>query len=359
MKFTEAIDAYLRDQRMLGRINSDRTEVSYRSRLMAHAADIGNRDPRTVGREDIKTTLRRWEHPNTQRNAHAILAAFYDWCMEEAIRPTNPARQVRRAKKRPVSVYRLNRAEVLALLGNGVVTQRERWTVYLGVLAGARNRELRGFQGRHFARPGWVHFSKDIAKGGKEGWVPVLAELEPIVAEIQEHVEPDQFVIPARWPANPPLNTRWTYYPERPCSAQAIWRLVDVVARRAGIAAHIHPHLLRHAYGDHVAKHAGLRVAQALMRHDDVSTTASTYVDRPTLDEIAVSVHGFSFSEWRAAARYEELPLSDVPGIAGKATTGIEPVDSSCDVAEGQMALWLTRYPTVESGRPDNEESRG
>jgi hypothetical protein len=88
------------------------------------------------------------------------------------------------------------------------------------------------------------------------------------------------------------------------------------VAKWAGIAAHIHPHLLRHAYGDHVARHAGLRAAQALLGHAAVDTTAGTYVDRPTLDELAVSVHGFSY---RGYPREEHL---EMPGVE---TAGIEP----------------------------------
>src|SRR5262249_39913663 len=71
------------------------------------------------------------------------------------------------------------------------------------------------------------------------------------------------------------------------------------VAVRAGIAAHVHPHLLRHAYGDHVAKHAGLRAAQALLGHASVDTTASAYVERPGLDELSISVHGFTYRATR------------------------------------------------------------
>jgi hypothetical protein len=73
-------------------------------------------------------------------------------------------------------------------------------------------------------------------------------------------------------------------------------RIVRTVARRAGIAAGVHPHLLRHAFGDHVAKHAGLHVAQTLLGHQSVATTATTYVDRPGLDELAGSVGGFRYS---------------------------------------------------------------
>lgn len=84
MKFTAAIDEYLADMRSQGRINSPRTERSYYARLLMHADDVANRDPRKTGRADIKRTLRRWDHPNTQANVRAILVSFYDWAMENA-----------------------------------------------------------------------------------------------------------------------------------------------------------------------------------------------------------------------------------------------------------------------------------
>lgn len=316
MKFDAAIDRYIEDMRRYGRINSGRTEHSYYSRLRAHSDDVGNRDPRTVGRTDIKRTLGRWPYPNTQRNAHSILISFYDWAMEEGIRKDNPARQVRKARKRETTVYRLTRSEVVAMM-DACRTARERRVIYLGFCAGARNQEMRGLRGEHFARPGWVWLSAEIAKGSRERWTPVLPELEDVVEEIIAEVAPLDFVIPARRPSNPPANTQWREYPDKPSSPQAIWRTVSEVAERAGIKAHIHPHLLRHAYGDHVAKHAGLRAAQALLGHASVDTTASTYVDKPGLDELAVSVHGFA---------YRGYPLTDTPAIPLEATTGIEPV---------------------------------
>jgi site-specific recombinase XerD len=59
---------------------------------MAHADDVDNRDPRKTGREDVKGTLRRWPHPNSQSKNRSILVAFYDWMLEEGMRETNPAR---------------------------------------------------------------------------------------------------------------------------------------------------------------------------------------------------------------------------------------------------------------------------
>lgn len=101
MKFARAIDLYIADMRAEGRINSPRSERSYRGALHHQCDDLHNRDPAYVGREDVKRTLRRWPHPNTQRKNRAILVSFYDWAMEEGYRRDNPARQTRRPKAKP------------------------------------------------------------------------------------------------------------------------------------------------------------------------------------------------------------------------------------------------------------------
>jgi hypothetical protein len=90
VRFDRAIEEFLRDKRNAGQINSVRTEVTYRGRLDALSADVANRDPRYVGREDVKRTLRRWEHPNTQRHARTV---FFDWSMRRGcVRTTLRAR---------------------------------------------------------------------------------------------------------------------------------------------------------------------------------------------------------------------------------------------------------------------------
>nr|MDQ3934693.1 hypothetical protein [Actinomycetota bacterium] len=192
MRFRKAVDVFIDDMRAQGRLNSDASERGYRFALDAHAEDVDNRDPRYVTRQDVKRTLARWRHPNSQRKHRSVLVSFYDWLMEEGAiddhgnevrRPDNPARQTRRPRKRPPAVYRLTRSEVAAMLAAATGT-RERRAIYLGICAGLRNAELRGLQGRHFQRPGFIWVSPDIAKGGRERYVPVIAELEPVVAEI-------------------------------------------------------------------------------------------------------------------------------------------------------------------------------
>lgn len=295
MRFAEAIDAYIADQRIAGRINSDKTEIAYRSVLDRHAVDIANRDPRLVGRDDVKRTLARWPNPNTQRCSRSILVAFYDWCGEEGIRDTNPARLTRRPKRRPTQVYRLNRAEVAAIL-DACETTFERRAIFLGTCAGIRNAELRGLQGLHFQRDGWIWVSADIAKGRKERWVPVTADLEPIVNDIRNTVAPAHFVLPGSYVGGGAHGSPKVIrtYPNRGTSSQTLQRTVAAVATRAGIAAHIHPHLMRHAYATYVVRHAGIQIGRAVMGHGDIRTTQA-YLDAPDLDDIAAGMAGITF----------------------------------------------------------------
>ena len=126
------------------------SERSYRGTLDAHCDDLDNRDPSYVGRDDVKRTLRRWPHPNTQRKNRAILVSFYDWAMEEGF-ADNPARQTRRPKSQAAEGLPAHARRGRGVPGGGH-TVRERRIAHLGICAGVRNRELRGLQGRHFQR---------------------------------------------------------------------------------------------------------------------------------------------------------------------------------------------------------------
>jgi integrase/recombinase XerD len=322
MRFTVAIDSFADDLAAQGRINSPRTDRDYRYVLEAHSDDVQNRDPRYTDRGDVKKTLRRWAHPNSQAKNHAILKSFYDWTMEEGLRTDNPARQVRRAKRRKPIKYRLTRPETLALL-DAADTTREKRLIHVGVCAGFRAETLRGLQGKHFnRRPGYIWVEDKIAKGQREHWMPVLPDLEPVTAEIAEHVADDEYMLPAQRFRDPGVNRSRRDYATKPASPQAIWRLVKTVGARAGIKASISPHTMRHAFADHIVRSLGIWMAKALLNHATVGTTEA-YLGDPTLDELAAAVQGFSFA---AAA--------NPAGMGLKAPTGIEPVQSSAQLVE-------------------------
>lgn len=241
--------------------------------------------------------------------------------MQEGFRKDIPAGQTRAPRRRPKARYRMSEGEVDAFL-MAASFSRERRAIYLGICCGLRNAELRGLQGRHFARAGWIWVSSDIAKGARERYVPVLHDLVPIVREIRGNVQPDEYVLPAQRWRDPGLNTVPHDLKLRPSSTQALRSLVMDVAKRAGIAAHITPHDMRHAYAEHVARQADTRIAQHLLGHADIATT-QIYLSKPRLDDLDACVRHVRFG---ASRRTNVLGVAESLETARKATTGIEPV---------------------------------
>jgi site-specific recombinase XerD len=216
MTFDEAVELYLDDMRAEGRINSPHTIASYRSRLNALGDEVRNRSPHTVGIADLERTLRRWPHPATGQHARSVYVSFFDWAMHARIRKDNPARGTRPRKVKAPNVYRLTRSEVIALF-EACETPREDRAIRIGCLAGLRNQELCGLQLRHFKRPGAIWVSPDIAKGGRQRFIPILAELEAVVASIHENVGEDDYVIAGRRPIGG-SNATWREVPTLPSS---------------------------------------------------------------------------------------------------------------------------------------------
>jgi integrase/recombinase XerD len=297
MKFDVAIDAFIADLRGYGQINSQATEKSYREKLAMHAADCGGRPVEKTGKNDVKRTLRRWQHPNSKNQAHSVLNSFYRWTVEEDIRTTNPAQAVRRARKSQPQINRLTREETSQLLdwaASSDARHTERWLIYLGICAGLRCKELAETRVEDVMRPGWVHVARTAGKGAKERWVPVIRDLQPIIDEIKLIGPEHGTLLRPRERATLPSIGEYVEV-DRPMARNSIYRLVKAAGRKAGLYQPVTPHTLRHAFGDHIAKYAGLRVAQALLGHESVETTAGTYVDRVSMDEMSVAVSGFSF----------------------------------------------------------------
>src|SRR6201999_1913709 len=179
-------------------------------------------------------TLARWTHPNTKSNRHAILTSFYAWMVRRGHRKDNPADRIERARKRKADPLRMRRDEALSVL-NACETTRERRVVYLALLEGIRNQELRRLKGRNFDRPGLIHIAPEVGKGGRPRWLPVLDEAAAVIEEIRSNVARDHYVIPAQ--RRDPNRGIWFDLHDRQCSGQAVWRLVRRVAERAGVAS--------------------------------------------------------------------------------------------------------------------------
>ncbi len=57
-------------------------------------------------------------------------------------------------------------------------------------------------------------------------------------------------------------------------TAQAVWKVLRERSLRAGLAAPVHPHMLRHSFASHVLQSSGdLRAVQELLGHANIATT--------------------------------------------------------------------------------------
>jgi hypothetical protein len=234
-------------------------------------------------------------------------------------------------------------------------TTRESRVIILGVCVGARNQELRGLRGEHFQRDDFVWISPDIAKGQRERWVPVLDEARSVVEDIRDSVGLNHYVVPARRPSNPPYNTRWREYPEKPSSPQAIWRMLefDGPAEPPDVRGRIERALSAHPQTPHWSP------ADGLPGHDEVRL----WLDDDLDDRAAPQgwVHVTTAQEAIAlldTGRVVELSLDHDLGDDQRFGRGIDVVDRLAEQQEAHgRILWPRDGITIHSANPAGRDA--
>ena len=154
-------------------MRSDSTERSYRS--TPRSPRRGHRKPRSVirwsrGRQAHAASMEQSEHSASGERHPRQLLRLGDGRGRSEGQPGSPDSSAEEAAD---AVYRLTRDEVVAML-LATETGASGGRSTSGSAVGLRNAELRGLHGRHFQRAGFVWVSADIAKGGRERWVPVI-----------------------------------------------------------------------------------------------------------------------------------------------------------------------------------------
>lgn len=89
-----------------------------------------------------------------------------------------------------------------------------------------------------------------------------------------------------------------------PLSRQALWTIVRRAARRAGLAAAVSPHVLRHSFASHLLQGgADLRSVQAMLGHADITTTQIyTHLPSAALRRMYDAAHPRALAGGRAPA---------------------------------------------------------
>jgi len=270
------------------------TLAAYRRDLTLLADWLG----REAGRSLIdasETDLRRYalarhagSAPTSTNRRLTVFKRFFRWAVRERIVDADPTLKLDSARQ-PLRVPKtLSEAQVEALLAAPDVATplglRDRAMLELLYASGLRVSELVSLKTVHVS---FVECALRVTgKGAKERLVPFGEEALVWIERYSAEARP---AILGRRTSDALFVTGLG----GPMTRQMFWKLIKAHALKAGIAAPLSPHTLRHAFATHLLNHgADLRAVQMLLGHADISTTTIyTHVARERLRQLHEKHH--------------------------------------------------------------------
>lgn len=286
-----------------GWIDKYLTHVRVERRLAARTVDLYAIHLKTLGEKAAQAGLplarvqtahvRRWmtQLHSAGREARGIALvlscwrSFYRWLGNEGLVVANPVQDVHapRAARPLPKALAVDDAVRLAELHDPDAAPwaeaRDRAIVEMLYGCGLRVAELIGLDLRASGTArGWVDLdameASVLGKGSKRRLVPVGSKAgEALRAWIA--VRADCAALAAasvRDPASAAalfIGARGTRM-----SSQAVWTMLRARSLRAGLAAPVHPHMLRHSFASHLLQSSSdLRAVQELLGHANITTT--------------------------------------------------------------------------------------
>lgn len=270
------------------------TLAAYRRDLTLFADWLGREQGRPLV-EASETDLRQYalarhagSAPTSTNRRLTVFKRFFRWAVRERIVDADPTLKLDSARQ-PLRVPKtLSEAQVEALLAAPDVETplglRDRAMLELLYASGLRVSELVSLKTVHVS---FVECALRVTgKGAKERLVPFGEEA---LRWIERYVGAARPAILGRRTSDALFVTGRG----GPMTRQMFWKLLKAHALRAGIAAPLSPHTLRHAFATHLLNHgADLRAVQMLLGHADIATTQIyTHVDSRRLIDLVNSRH--------------------------------------------------------------------
>ncbi|UST54621.1 tyrosine recombinase XerC [Comamonadaceae bacterium OTU4NAUVB1] len=286
------IERYLTHVRVERRLAA-RTLDIYAEHLDALAARVAEAG---LALEQVQTVhVRRWmaqmhgagREPRGIALVLSCWRSFYRWMGHERLVEVNPVQDVRAPKAgRPLpKALSVDDAVQLADLRDAEADPwaeaRDRAIVELLYGCGLRVAELVDLDVRASREArGWIDLdARDahvIGKGNKPRVVPVGAKAaEALAAWLAVRDAGGTAPVPAARPVEP-ADARALFVGRHGArfSAHAVWKMLKARSARAGLAATVHPHMLRHSFASHVLQSSSdLRAVQELLGHANITTT--------------------------------------------------------------------------------------
>ena len=273
---------------------SAHTVRAYAREIRSFAAFLGEKFGNGVGFASVEHLHIRaylsvlYERGLTKASAARALAAvrsWFKWLAKEGVIQQNPALLVS-TPKRPVRLPRVPSMEDVNRVLNSLDGERpeiaeeaaawpERDRVIFELLygCGIRNSELVGINMTD------IQWNNDAilvrGKGRKERYVP-LGDEAAIAMRAFLPLREARLMAAGKGGLVPdgPLLTNMRMRGDCRLTTRSVGRIVKAIAQSRGLAADVHPHTLRHAFGTHMLEEgADLRAIQEMLGHERLSTT--------------------------------------------------------------------------------------
>jgi integrase/recombinase XerC len=282
-----AFDAYLEHLAVERRL-SPHTLSAYANDLTRLAA-LTQPDPQGLSHADVRTALARLHGqglapPSLARHLSAW-RGFYRFACARLGYTANPCLGLRppRARRRlPQSLSPEQCAQLLDHAPDGGLELRDHAVFELFYSSGLRLAELASLKRADFSAG--LDEVTVTGKGRKTRIVPVgEAARSALALWLTER---------QTWPGAS-LHALFLSRLGRPLSPRQIANRLARRAAQAGLAARVHPHLLRHAFASHLLQSSGdLRAVQELLGHANLSTTQIyTHLDYQHLARVYDQTH--------------------------------------------------------------------
>lgn len=315
---TDWIEKYLEHVRVERRLAARTVELyAIHLKTLAEKAQAGG-----LALDQVQTAhVRRWMAQlhgagRESRGIALVLScwrSFYRWLGNEGLVGSNPVQDVHAPKAaRPLpKALAVDEAVQLADLRDADADPwaeaRDRAIVELLYGCGLRVGELTGLDARasNTAR-GWVDLDAQeasvLGKGSKRRIVPVGAKAAAALAAWLAVRDECNALEAAR--LRDPASAAALFIGRNGLrfSSQSVWKQLRARSLKAGLAAPVHPHMLRHSFASHVLQSSSdLRAVQELLGHANITTTqVYTRLDFQHLAKAYDAAHP------RAKAREEE-----------------------------------------------------
>lgn len=255
--------------------------VSYLEQTLGKAGKVQSVEHRRI-RAYLNTLYERGLTKASTARALAAIRSWFKWLAKEGLIDQNPALLVSTPKRamhlpRVPSVEDVNRVlnslEAKSTAETAAWPERDRVIFELLYGCGIRNSELVGIDMRDIQ---WQNEAILVrGKGRKERYVP-LGDEAALAIRAYLPMRAAKLVAAGKgaMEQSGPLLTNLQMRGACRLTTRSVGRIVKAIAQSRGLAADVHPHTLRHAFGTHMLEEgADLRAIQEMLGHERLSTT--------------------------------------------------------------------------------------